>query len=141
MIISSPLKRARQTADEIAHLLNMNILEDERLKEVDGGLIEGTTEQERIEKWGRKWRELDLGIEKPEAVTQRASSFIEDLRQNYSEQKVIVVSHGGLIQRLLKNLDPENVREEHLINTSLSEIHLQDDKWVCERFNCTLHLE
>lgn len=75
-IYSSDLKRAKQTAKIVAKRMNVKEATlDSRIREVNGGQIEGTTETERLEKWGEKWREMDLGIESKEMVLKRAHSF------------------------------------------------------------------
>lgn len=40
-------------------------------------MIEGTTEEERIEKWGTGWRDLDLGLEPIELVQKRGKEFLK----------------------------------------------------------------
>lgn len=141
-LYSSPLQRAKQTADIISRKVGLEIRFDPRLREAGGGQIEGTTEKERIEKWGEGWRSLELGMEKPESVVKRSLSFLEELaEENSPGMNVIVVSHGGVISHLLRELDPVNIKEEHMKNTSVSEVVLKEGKWVCDRFNCTLHLE
>ncbi|GFN33546.1 histidine phosphatase family protein [Paenibacillus xylaniclasticus] len=55
MIFSSNLTRDRQTAEIIQQSLGISsILVDERNREINCGLIEGTTEEERISNWGGK---------------------------------------------------------------------------------------
>ena len=64
IIYTSPLIRAKKTAEIIADRKpEVNLLMDERLREIGGGLVEGTTEVERVEKWGASWRDLELGFE------------------------------------------------------------------------------
>lgn len=141
VLYSSPLERAKQTAEYISDKVGLAIQFDSRIVEASGGQIEGTTEPERIEKWGEDWRSLDLGIETPGSVVSRGMSFIDDVLEKHKGKKVIVVSHGALISHLLRELDSGNVKDEHMKNTSLSEIHLRDDQWFCDRFNCTIHLD
>ena len=43
IIISSPLKRARQTADIVGDALGLSVLTDERLTEFDFGAFEGAS--------------------------------------------------------------------------------------------------
>jgi len=58
IIFSSDLMRARQTAEIIRESLEVDsVFIDERIKELNCGLIEGTTEEERIVRWGIHWRE------------------------------------------------------------------------------------
>ncbi|ARI76628.1 histidine phosphatase family protein [Halobacillus mangrovi] len=141
-LFSSPLQRAKQTADIISRKVGLHIKFDPRLREAGGGQIEGTTEEERVGKWGENWRSLELGMEKPESVVKRSLSFMEDLaEENAPGVNIIVVSHGGVISYLLRELDPDNIKVEHMKNTSVTEVVLKEGKWVCDRFNCTLHLE
>ena len=139
-LYASPLKRARQTADAISKLTDLEIVEDDRIREVSGGQIEGTTEEERIEKWGNDWRQLELGIEKPEVVLNRAHPFLEELVSRHNGQKVIVVSHGGWIAILVNKL-LNGIESTYLDNTSVTELEFSDDgNWICVRFNCTRHV-
>lgn len=142
IIYSSPLKRASQTAETIKkHLKHQGIYFDQRLQEVSGGLIEGTTEEERISKWGVNWRGVDLGIEKPESVYDRGFSFIEEITAKHQSDNVLVVSHGAFIRHMLRKLVPHQSLEVKLKNTSLTIITLQDNNWDIELYNCTSHLE
>ncbi|MYL70107.1 histidine phosphatase family protein [Halobacillus litoralis] len=141
ILYSSPLKRAKQTAKIISEKVGLAIQFDTRIEEASGGQIEGTTEPERIEKWGEDWRSLDLGIETPHSVVSRGKAFMDDVLKKHAGKKVIVVSHGALISHLLRELDSQNVRDEHMKNTSLSEVHLREEQWFCDRFNCTIHLD
>ncbi|KHE72868.1 histidine phosphatase family protein [Halobacillus sp. BBL2006] len=141
VLYSSPLHRAKQTAEIIATSVGLEIRYDERLQEADGGQIEGTTEDERIEKWGENWRSLELGMEKPDSLIKRSLEFIEDMITRDQGKNIIIVSHGAWISHLLRELDPENVTEEHMKNTSVSELFLRQGKWQCDLFNCTLHLD
>jgi len=75
LIISSNLLRARQTAELIQKSLGTaSVFTDERIREINCGLIEGTTEDERVARWGVNWREQDLGMEEIQIVAERASA-------------------------------------------------------------------
>ncbi|MCA1011147.1 histidine phosphatase family protein [Halobacillus halophilus] len=141
VLYTSPLKRAAKTADIISSRLGLEISCDVRLQEVDGGLIEGTTEEERIKKWGSGWRELDLGIEKKEKIKERGVSVLNELVNRHDGKNILVVSHGALISHLVSELDPLKIRKEHMKNTSITEVILKQGHWSCELFNCTKHLE
>ncbi len=141
VIYSSDLLRAKQTAEIVARNLNVNeVFLDSRLQEVNGGQIEGTTEPERIIKWGENWRELDLGIESKEMVLKRALSFIEDVTEKHPDKNVLVVSHGAYIRHLLGELVKDLKMEDHLENTSVSTVKVREGLWECELYNCTKHL-
>lgn len=140
IIYSSNLSRARQTAEVIGNKIgNSKIHLEPRLREVGGGQIEGTTAEERIEKWGSKWRELDLGIENADKVIDRGLSLMNEITQKNGGQRVLIVSHGSSIKHLLKELLP-NLNDESLENCSLTIIQRSSDEWELKLHNCTRHL-
>lgn len=77
---------------------------DERIREIDCGRIEGTTEDERIARWGANWRERDMDMEDARAVAKRGLSFLNELLAEYEDKKVLMISHGGLIGISLRHL-------------------------------------
>ncbi|UOQ94311.1 histidine phosphatase family protein [Halobacillus shinanisalinarum] len=141
IIYSSPLKRAKQTAEVIAERLDIDEIDfDQRIKEVAGGQIEGTTEDERIEKWGDDWRDLDLGIEQQPSVIKRGTSFIKEIIEKHPNQRVLIVSHGSFIGHLVQVLDASFKEDKKLDNTSVTTLNKADEKWICDLYNCTKHL-
>jgi len=140
-LYSSDLLRAKQTTEIIGKKnKNIQIQYDLRLREVFGGQIEGTTEDERILKWGENWRELDLGIESTESVITRGLTSINDYINKHTNKNILIVSHGSFIIHMLKKL-VSNIRlDEHLKNTSITEIIITENGWDCSLYNCTRHL-
>ena len=140
-IISSDLSRARETAEIISHKLGLPISHfDKRLREMNGGRIEGTTEEQRIQKWGSAWRELDHGWESHEDIAKRGTDFLEDALIHYKDKRVLIVTHGGWIGINLKNLLPERFKETDLDNTSITILQNIESQWDCTLYNCTKHL-
>lgn len=141
VIISSDLIRARETAETISAKLGMPIDEiDPRIRELSGGLIEGTTEAERVERWGTDWREQDLGREALSAGIKRSAEAIQDATKKYPGKRILMVSHGGLIGLALKNLLPDRFDKIILDNTSITILENVESKWECTLYNCTKHL-
>ncbi|PEO50780.1 histidine phosphatase family protein [Bacillus pseudomycoides] len=142
VIYSSDLLRAKQTAEAIEkNIENIEIHLDPRLREVSGGQIEGTTEDERISKWGDNWRELDLGIESADSVKARAIPFIEEITYKYPNKNILIVSHGSFIKQLLKELVPHLSMIESPKNTSITKIIKIENGWDSELYNCTVNLD
>ncbi|MES9672610.1 histidine phosphatase family protein [Bacillus pseudomycoides] len=142
LIYSSDLLRAKQTAEAIEkNIENIEIYLDPRLREVSGGQIEGTTEDERISKWGDNWRALDLGIESSDSVKARAIPFIEEITYKYPNKNILIVSHGSFIKHLLKELVPHLSMIESPKNTSINKIIKIEHGWDSELYNCTVHLD
>ncbi|ANU21925.1 histidine phosphatase family protein [Planococcus donghaensis] len=141
-IISSDLARAKETAEIIGKKLNLPVSHfDIRLRERNGGKIEGTTEQERIEKWGADWRSLDLDMENLDDAADRGLSLVEDVLAHFKGERVLLVSHGGLIGLTLKKLIPDKFTKTSLDNTSITILTNAENKWDCSLYNCTVHLE
>lgn len=140
-IISSDLARAKETAEIIGKKLDLSVSHfDVRLRERSGGKIEGTTEQERIEKWGTDWRTADLEMENLDDAANRGISCIEDVLDQFNGQRILLVSHGALIGLTLKELLPEKFKETSLANTSITILTNAENKWDCSLYNCTVHL-
>lgn len=142
LVYSSHLIRARQTAAIIAQELGIEtVTEDKRLGEAGGGLIEGTTEEERVSKWGTSWKLLDLGMENNASVVARGRSFMQDLLIENSGKKILLISHGSFIRQLLDALLPAMHPTPAMKNTSITRLQFSDENWHCELFNCVRHLE
>lgn len=141
LIITSDLSRAIETGKIIGNKIDLNISHiDKKIREINCGKIEGTTEEERIQIWGDNWRELDLGMEELEEVSKRGIDFIEEINGLYRGKRVLVVSHGALIGLTLKRLLPERFPTTYIDNTSLTILNYAEEKWDCILYNCTNHL-
>ncbi|TKC18824.1 histidine phosphatase family protein [Robertmurraya kyonggiensis] len=141
MIGSSHLLRAVETATIIGEKRNMPItFLDERIQELNCGEIEGTTEEERAQKWGSNWREQDLGMETVEEVFNRGMQCIDEIVQLHKGKKVLLVSHGAMIGILLQRLLPDVFRSTYMDNTSLTILTNTDGIWDCRLYNCKKHL-
>lgn len=141
LIITSDLSRAIETAQIISSKLKLPVsIRDERIREINCGEIEGTTEVERIHKWGSNWREMNLGMEKFEDVSSRGLEFLEELAITYKNRRVLVVSHGALIGLTLQRLLPEQFPRTYIQNTSVTILKNSENKWNCTLYNCTNHL-
>lgn len=139
-IYSSDLSRALETAETIGRMKNIEVKIDKRLREMNCGLTEGTTEQDRVNKWGYGWARLDLGIESNEDIISRGVECIKDISERHPDKKVLIVSHGALIGLSLKKLIPHFDTAEHLHNTSVTILNKAEPRWDCKLYNCITHL-
>jgi 2,3-bisphosphoglycerate-dependent phosphoglycerate mutase len=140
LIVSSDLRRAVETASIIGSLLNIPLTYDKKIREIDCGQIEGTTEEERIMKWGTNWRKLNLGMEKFEDVSNRGVEFVEELASTYNGKQVLIVSHGALIGLTLQKLLPQVFQKTYIDNTSVTILNNCNGEWNCSLYNCTKHI-
>lgn len=140
-IISSDLWRARQTAEMIAEQLGVPVSWfDVRLREIGRGQLEGTIEEERIARWGPRWRELDLGEESYASVRDRGMRFVREVAARYAGKKVLAVSHGFLIGQTLKALMQDETTGEQLRNTSVTSVVQNGNRWEYRLYNSIQHL-
>lgn len=97
LIISSPLKRAAQTAKIIGEERNIPIIYDEEISERDFGEFEGMHKD--TFDFDQFWTYSDLKYEKAESVVDffdRIYSFLDRIKEQYPNKKILVVAHGGV---------------------------------------------
>jgi len=139
VIITSPLKRARQTAEIVNEKLGLKIIENDLLKERNFGNLEGLTWEEFTNKHPEEASknnmdfqpELEKG-EKIEAVEKRIEEFIIWLKTS-GYKNPLVVTHAGIIrifERKLNNLTPEQSRENDPKNLELRNYSLNKPEWI-----------
>ncbi len=68
-------------------------------------------------------------------------AFIEDVKTKHPNQRVLVVSHGSFIRRLVRDLVADDEYNSSLGNTSVTIVKLQDEVNYCELYNCMKHLK
>jgi alpha-ribazole phosphatase len=122
-IYSSDLKRAARTAREFRNRYsNVPYFEDERLRERNFGVATGTHRDEHD--WEQFWaNEYAVSIpnaEKLSDFTKRVSDFLEYLKTKGYES-VLIVAHGGVLNRVQNILDPNHTHQPHA-NASILEI-------------------
>jgi probable phosphoglycerate mutase len=141
LIISSDLRRAAETADIISDLTGIPVVHrDERLRESALGELEGTTLQDRIERWGENWRSLAQGIETDELIQERGLACVLEHIEHHRGRRILFVSHGGLIRRLLQRMLQEELKEP-IRNTSLTILQRSTELWESKLMNCISHLD
>lgn len=107
LIVSSPLRRAHETATIIADGLGLSMPETRAgLREREFGVGEGLLVSEYIERFGG-WRAEVPGAETLEAVRDRALAELDGIaraarrRSAPRAESIVVVSHGGVMRALL----------------------------------------
>lgn len=141
-VVTSDLVRAKETAEIVARTLGIPIVsEDARLRERSFGAAEGTTETERLARWGEGWRENpEIGIESEEALLARALPCLDDLASAHAGRRILAVTHGGWIVHVLTALFP-GLEFGWIGNTSVSVIRKTADGWTPVDINRMDHLD
>lgn len=125
VVVSSPLLRARQTAEIIAtdHHLPLGGT-DPRLSEIDWGAAEGHDVAEMETRYPDR---SFPGREEHQAVADRGYDALEDLERRYPDQNVLVVAHGTIIRFLLSGVAERAL--DSIPNGTLSILTLDGDTW------------
>ena len=96
-VISSPLKRAIQTAQIISQFDNVgDIIIDERIIERCNGELEGKLKTEIPQNIDFNDPNTGYGIETITDFRMRIKDFCDELKNNYKDEDVLVVTHGGV---------------------------------------------
>lgn len=93
IVISSPLKRAYDTAKIITDL---DIITDERIIERCNGKLEGKLKSEIKQYIDFNSDETEFGIEKISDFKNRIFNFCKEIENNYKNKNVLVVTHAGV---------------------------------------------
>jgi broad specificity phosphatase PhoE len=145
LIYSSPLSRALETARTV--FPNRDILQDERIKELNFGDFESftQTENEKHERWAW-WSADPFKREAPNGESYEALR-IRSVEWMYSlpdDVHTIAFTHSGTIQMLLSYVmgveHPRWRKRIYLRHTGVTRILFRNGEAVIERVNDTRHL-
>lgn len=141
LIVSSPLRRAKETAIVINNSINAPIIIMDAFKERDYGIAEGMDLKQRLLKFPDKQYPMK---EPRNSLNERVLTGMRELVTNFTDSnKLIVVSHGSIINTILSILSNGKIGSGKTIldNGSISEIYYQNKRWEIKNFNQTGHLD
>ena len=115
MIVSSTLKRARKTAEIINESKKVPILFKEALEERGFGEFEGKTREEiQDEIWTSEildnynLNKQYKGVETIQELCSRVWNLIDELKENYTDKNILLVTHGGVTRAISGYFDGAN---------------------------------
>jgi broad specificity phosphatase PhoE len=149
IIISSPLKRAVQTAEAFANQYTLPVQTDNRLIEQDIGIFQGKSyaELENDKQYEhdrtKRWNWVPENGESYKMMADRLRSFFEECIRDYQGKKVLIVTHAvtlriikGLLENTLPSYPSEIAKNGEVWLTRLSElgrIHMIETFNISER--------
>jgi len=136
-VITSPLKRAKQTADIIAGVLDIaEVVVDEDLVERDYGKAGGLLPEERKVLFPDGKYE---GYEPCELLRERMKRAVKRGTGRFTPGNVIMVSHGGAINRLLADVSDGEIGKgkTRLKNACINMFTVQDERLELVYYNKT----
>lgn len=155
-VYSSPLKRTLETAHYIAKELNLKVHIDKRLRErMNWGDNPTQSFEEFIKEWDYASNHRDfqptVGDSSSRKAGKRLEAVIKDLAKRYRNTHVVIVTHGGIISDMLRNVFPEHElrkfkdkfpeeREKHILDCSITVIKRNRGKYYLKKFASTEHL-
>ena len=136
LVLSSPLSRARQTAEIIAsHVGFPEIVEQELLIERSFGEAEGLSH----EQWRAKYANLDEipGGESRTQLQERSKLLLNTMSKNFAGKRVLAISHGALIRSLLAEVSNNELPRdgERLGNASLNVVEHSNNIWKVRKYS------
>lgn len=148
IIWSSPLIRAKQTAEILSEKVDCKIKYDSDLMEWNNGVLAGMSKEEARKKYpepvnGHRPHESVERGESAIAFRMRAELMLSKIRSESDAYCTLaVVSHGGMISRMIHSFMGLPVSNDYMIRTCDTGIHLleyRDEKRVIHFLNRTIH--
>ena len=127
-VVSSPLGRARETAEIIAATLGVPLgTSYDELVEQDFGAAEGTL----VADLDVRWPDRDFADKEPdEEVGPRGIRGLERIGRDHAGARVLAVAHGTLIRHTLAAITGHDARQvPKLDNASSSFVRFTDAAW------------
>ena len=136
-IYSSPIERAKHTAEIVAKNSSLEVVLDERLTEINMGKFTRMNYDDMFAKYGNiflKFYENDPVISEHEVETfpnvqKRVLDMVDHVLKEHNNENVILVTHMDPIKSMLAkvmNLVPKTLFELIIANASLTIIKEQD---------------
>lgn len=151
-IYSSDLKRALETAQTIASRCGgLEVIQDPNLRERHLGDLQGlvyseapkikTKAYESLQSHGRDV-EIPGGGESLNQLYERCTASLQTIASKHRGERVVVVTHGGVIRALHQRASPGNRRRAgRILNVSVNVFHLSDpEKWDIKVWGDVGHL-
>ncbi|MEP6842522.1 MAG: histidine phosphatase family protein [Pseudolysinimonas sp.] len=125
VVVSSPLKRARETAQIIARDLGLELGPSyPALVERGYGPLEGQSSSETIARWPHR----DYpGAESLDSVVSRGLAGLAKIANDFRDRDVVIVAHGTIIRYTLAALAGRPL--DAIKNGSISTFRLDGDSW------------
>ncbi|KAI3887318.1 hypothetical protein MKW92_050761 [Papaver armeniacum] len=148
-IYSSDLKRAKNTAEMIAKTCHIpEVIEVPDLKERHVGSLQGYYWSEIQEKEPEAYlaffssdKDLEIpgGGESFNQLCERSVSALEEIASKHKGERVIIVTHGGILRAIYMAITGESSAGK-ILNASINVVHLTEKKWVFKTWSDVSHL-
>ena len=143
-VYASPRRRALDSARTLA--LAAPLVVDDRLREIDFGVLEGLTyrevENQYPDVW-RRWMQTPVGVEFPQGERfddfgARVGLVVAEMKARHRGDAIAIVAHGGVNRLILAQalgLDPDHMFRLQQTYGAVSIIDYYDDEVVVQAMN------
>ncbi len=145
-IFSSPVLRAKETADIVSRSFYLPYQVTEALREYDCGYLEGRSDEEswkQHRKYYEDWTVHHNYSSKPTAgesfidIQNRFLPFIESLKHR-NDEHILLIGHGGtfhlMLPLVLKNIDNDFISSHSIGHTECITAELLPDEFLCRQW-------
>ena len=145
-VYSSPIQRAKHTAEIVGKHNSLDVTIDERLIELDMGKFTGMPYDEIFNSHGNVFMkfyngELEIahnGVETFSDVKKRVLGIVDHVLENHPDENVVLVTHMDPIKAMLStivDLSATNLFELIIANASLNIFREKDQKFSISGLN------
>ncbi|KAE8655139.1 Phosphoglycerate mutase-like protein 4 [Hibiscus syriacus] len=85
-------------------------------------------------------QDIPGGGESLDQLFQRCTSSLQRIGKKHKGERVVVVSHGGVIRSLYQRACPNGKSGGKVLNTSVNIFHLSDEEWAIKSWGDVSHL-
>jgi broad specificity phosphatase PhoE len=144
-VFSSDLSRARETAEAIMQYQQCNLILDNRLRDLHGGIFQGKP-LKQLKDWWENQQDRFTSIipngESSEMVFQRACRSFDDICSWYPNTNIAIVAHQAVIRYILQSALGIDVkkRDFEIHNCSISILSGSPKEWTLLKADDISHL-
>ncbi|GAA5417862.1 putative phosphoserine phosphatase 2 [Paraliobacillus ryukyuensis] len=138
VLITSPMLRAKQTAEIINEVLQMELEEIDVFEERGFGDAEGLTFDER----NRLFPDFNYpNQESKQALEDRVMKGMQEIVERYPDKKVLLVTHGAVIHAVLRYMTQDSIdfTNTKLQNACFNHVQFLDGQWHVHNYNQITH--
>ncbi|KAL7245126.1 hypothetical protein ACSBR2_000456 [Camellia fascicularis] len=150
-VYASDLKRALETAHIIASKCGVpEVIQDPNLRERHLGDLQGFVFHKaaklRPDAYlaslsARTDQEIPGGGESLDQLFNRCTSSLQSIGMKHTGERVVVVTHGGVIRALHKRAAPTEQLQRKILNASVNIFHLsKQEEWIIKTWGDVNHL-
>ncbi len=143
IVISSTMRRARQTADLIGRRLGLPVQIQSGLEEADGSYwneLPAAHQTGPLSLWDECWLPTAENAPAYTEFRARLRRALDEILSAYDGKTIVIVSHGGSIGTILRSLFSGHSMPVFTQNTGVTQLTWKDGRWQLVAQNLQEHL-